>query len=153
MPEPLNPTLQQIRAYTLAAINTIRARTCLAPLVLDDCLNGIAEKAFAANGVSHGYFLANCMNSSHNYGRNCECNWAQENGGASAGSGRTWVDGVQNPLCRMMTEDYGTGHRSNIESKHWKRIGIAGSYHNSGASWLHEFGCDKSLASCPKRND
>jgi hypothetical protein len=153
MQEPESPTLEQIRAYTLAAINTLRARTCLPPLALDDCLNDIAETAYAAVGVSHGYFLANCMNAAHNFGRECECNWTQENGGASMGTGLTWVDGVQNPLCRMMTEPYGKGHRSNIESKHWERIGIAGKFVSSGAAWLHEFGCDLALASCPKNND
>lgn len=153
MPEPANPTMQEFREYTLGALNAIRARTCLQPLVLDDCLNGIAEDAYAEAGVGHGYFIANCLNAEHNYGRNCECNWAQENAGASAGSNRTWADGVHNPLCRMMTEDYGTGHRSNIESKNWFRVGVGGEFNRSGAYWLHEFGCDASLSSCPKRNE
>lgn len=150
MQAPASPTLAQIRAYSLAAVNAIRARTCLPPLVADACLDRIAEQAQAANS-GHGYFIQNCMNGAHNYGRNCECNWAQENIGAASGTSRTWVDGVQSPLCRMMTERKGTGHRSNIEADVWRRLGVGIKWSSSGASWYHEFGCDPTLASCPKK--
>lgn len=138
-PAKANPTLDEVRKYSFDAVNYLRAMTCLPPLKTDTCLNQIAEAALAAN-AGHGYFLQNCMNSAYNYGKSCKCGWAQENIGASYGTGRTWKDGVQNPLCGMMTEPKGKGHRGNIESKTWTRLGIGIKYSSSGASWYHEFG-------------
>jgi hypothetical protein len=138
-PAKANPTPDEVRKYSFDALNYIRAMTCLPPLKIDTCLNQIAESALAAN-AGHGYFLQNCMNSAYNYGKSCKCGWAQENIGASYGTGRTWKDGVQNPLCGMMTEPKGKGHRGNIESKTWTRIGIGIKFSSSGASWYHEFG-------------
>lgn len=138
-PAPANPTYAEVRAYSLAAVNAIRARTCLPALTEDSCLDGIAESALAANNT-HGYFIDNCMNAAHNFGRACTCNWAQENIGAAYGTSRNWTDGIQSPLCRMMTEPKGRGHRSNIESAEWKRIGIGASWTSSGATFYHEFG-------------
>lgn len=149
-PAPASPTMEQFRDYSVRAVNAIRARTCLPPLARDACLDRIAQTAYDTVGTSHSYFIANCMNSAHNYGRQCECNWAQENIGAAAGTSRTWIDGVHVPLCSMMRETYGTGHRKNIESKNWRRLGVGGKVTSSGAYWMHEFGCDPSLASCPK---
>jgi hypothetical protein len=40
----------------------------------------------------------------------------------------------------MMTEPKGKGHRGNIESQTWTRIGIGIKFSSSGASWYHEFG-------------
>jgi uncharacterized protein YkwD len=148
-PAPMEPTLVEFRAYSLAAVNFIRARTCLPPLAPDDCLDGIADEARAASS-GHGYFLANCMNSDHAFGRECKCNWTQENIGGASGTNRSWIDGVHSPLCGMMTEKKGRGHRSNIEHPSWTRMGISASWSRSGASWFHEFGCDNALASCPK---
>lgn len=147
---PDDPTLQEVREYSLAAVNAIRARTCLPPLELDLCLNAIAEEALAAN-AGHGYFIEHCMNAERDYGRQCECNWTQENIGASYGTSRTWVDGIHGPLCRMMTEPKGQGHRANIEAPDWVRLGVGVDYGANGATWYHEFGCDASLANCPKR--
>lgn len=148
-PAPENPTIEQAREYSLKAVNHLRARTCLPPLVLDDCLNEIAEEALAANR-SHGYFIDHCMNQARGFGRNCECNWTQENIGAAAASGQTWVHGVHRPLCGMMTEPKGVGHRANIEHPHWVRLGVAINVSSIGATWFHEFGCDATLSSCPK---
>jgi uncharacterized protein YkwD len=134
-----SPTMAQVRAYSLAAVNHIRAMTCLPPLVADECLNEIAERALAANS-GHGYFIENCMNGAHSYGNDCECGWAQENIGSASGSRRTWRDGVEVPLCGMMTEPKGVGHRANIESSKWTRLGVGINYYSSGASWFHEFG-------------
>ena len=138
LPSSDDPTPQMVRDYSLAALNHIRSRTCLPPLLADDCLTRIAEEALAANS-GHGYFLANCLLNSAQRGR-CECGWAQENIGAAGGTGRTWRDGIVAPLCGMMSEPKGVGHRSNIESTQWTRVGIGVRYGRNGASWFHEFG-------------
>jgi uncharacterized protein YkwD len=136
---PANPTEQEAREYSVQAVNYIRSLTCLPPLQLDDCLSDIGERALAANS-GHGYFIDNCMNAAHDYGDSCECNWTQENIGMAAGSNRTWVDGVHVPLCGMMTEPKGVGHRKNIESPEWTRMGVGIELMSGGASWFHEFG-------------
>jgi uncharacterized protein YkwD len=138
-PAKASPTLAEVRAYSFKALNYIRSRTCLPPLTSDACLQDIAEKALAAN-AGHGYFIANCMNAAHSYGKACKCSWTQENIGASYGTGRTWKDGVRIPLCNMMLEPKGKGHRGNIESKTWKRVGVGIKFSKSGAYWFHEFG-------------
>ena len=40
----------------------------------------------------------------------------------ASGSSRTWADGVQVPLCGMMEEPFGEGHRSNIEQRRRHRM-------------------------------
>lgn len=132
---PATPTLADMRRYSLAALNQIRSRTCLPALAADDCLDRIAATALEMTPLSHTYFAQNCLGKA-----SCECNWTQENIGASAGTGRTWRTGVQRPLCSMMEEGKGEGHRGNIESKQWTRVGIGISWTSSGASWHHEFG-------------
>jgi uncharacterized protein YkwD len=137
-----SPTLADVRKFSLDAVNHIRARTCLPPLAADSCLDDIgtrANDAVATLGI-HGYFLQNCMNAAHGYGKNCECGWAQENYGAASGSSRTRKDGVIVPLCAMMTEPKGQGHRGNIENAAWTRLGVGVSYDAHGAGWCHEFG-------------
>jgi hypothetical protein len=138
-----NPSPQAVREFALAAVNHIRARTNLPPLKGDAAIDDIADRALAAVptlGV-HGYFKANCLNAAHDFGRKCEAGWAQENYGAASGSRRTWKDGIRVPLCGMMTEPKGQGHRGNIESKEWTRMGssVTGTKSN-GAEWNHEFG-------------
>lgn len=136
---PQNPSIADAREYSLAAVNHIRAMTCLPPLSLDSCLNDIADRALAA-GSGHGYFIANCMNGEHAYGDACECGWSQENIGMAAGSNRSWTDGIEVPLCGMMDEGFGEGHRGNIESPEWTRLGVGIELMSGGASWFHEFG-------------
>jgi len=127
---------------TGSTVNAIRARTCLPALAADDCLDKIgttANEAVKTLGI-HGYFKANCMNSAYGFGKSCECNWTQENYGAASGSSRTWKDGIIVPLCGMMEEPKGQGHRGNIESSEWKRMGSGVTWTSSGAGWCHEFG-------------
>lgn len=136
------PTLAEVRKFALDAVNAIRARTCLPALAADDCLDKIgttANEAVKTLGI-HGYFKANCMNSAYGFGKSCECNWTQENYGAASGSSRTWKDGIIVPLCGMMEEPKGQGHRGNIESSEWKRMGSGVTWTSSGAGWCHEFG-------------
>ncbi len=137
------PPPQVVRAFALAAVNHIRARTGLRPYLADAALDDIADRALdavATLGV-HGYFQANCMNKEHDYGRNCEAKWAQENYGSASGSRRTWKDGIRVPLCGMMEEPKGQGHRGNIESPKFTRMGSsANGVKPNGASWNHEFG-------------
>lgn len=137
--EPEDPTLEQVQKYSLDAVNYLRSRTCLPPLVLDSCLNRIAFDALAIGGF-HVYFRENCMNAAHDFGRDCECDWGQENIGLAYGTRRTWADGIQVPLCGMMEEPKGVGHRANIENDEWTRLGVGVDYDDSGASWHHEFG-------------
>jgi hypothetical protein len=141
-PEIDNPTLQEVREFSVQAVNYIRSLTCLEPLALDSCLNDIATAALGANqqlGI-HGYFKQNCMNAAHDFGDSCECDWGQENFGAASGTRRTWKDGVIVPLCGMMEEPKGVGHRANIEGSEWTRLGVGVDYSSNGASWYHEFG-------------
>ncbi|MDQ3231735.1 MAG: CAP domain-containing protein [Pseudobdellovibrionaceae bacterium] len=133
------PSLAEIRQYSLRAVNHIRARTCLPPLKPDDRLHAIAEQALQANS-GHGYFIKNCMNRERNYGKNCEAGWTQENIGSASGTGWTWKHGIHVPLCEMMKEGKGVGHRANIESAEWKRLGVGIKADANGASWFHEFG-------------
>jgi hypothetical protein len=136
------PSLDEARTYSGDAVNHIRAMTCLPPLALDECLNDIGTRALDAVSTLgiHGYFLAHCMNAAHDYGDSCECDWAQENYGMAAGTSRDWSDGVHAPLCGMMDEPKGVGHRSNIESAEWTRLGVGIDIMTSGAAWCHEFG-------------
>jgi uncharacterized protein YkwD len=132
------PTLDGLRKYSLDALNYIRARTCLPPLTMDACLNKHAQEA--TNYGMHAYFQKMCFNAAHGYGKTCDCGWAQENYGASyASQGCTWKDGIHTPLCKMMEEPKGAGHRGNIESTKWKRVGIGIKASSSGALWAHEF--------------
>ena len=133
------PTKEEFVSYSLEAVNFLRWRTALPPLKSAPALHDIAERALAYD-QGHGYFIENCMNAKNGYGRNCEAGWAQENIGGAWGSSRTWKDGVRVPLCRMMEEPKGMGHRANIESKEWKRLGVAGDVNENGAYWFHEFG-------------
>jgi len=141
-PYAATPTLAEVRKFALDAVNAIRARTCLQPLAPDDCLDKIgtaANDAVKTLGI-HGYFKENCMNSAHGFGKSCECNWTQENYGSASGSSRTWKDGIIVPLCGMMEEPKGQGHRGNIESPDWRRMGSGVTWTTSGAGWCHEFG-------------
>jgi uncharacterized protein YkwD len=130
-----------MRRYAADLVNAVRAMTSLPPLVLDDCLNDIAQRAIedvADGGGVHGYFSEHCGVGSLR--GECECGWAQENYGASTQNG--WKVALQGPLCGMMTEPKGWGHRGNIESPEWTRIGIGvlpwrG---GEGLQWVHEFG-------------
>ncbi|NOK61725.1 MAG: hypothetical protein GFH27_549313n133 [Chloroflexi bacterium AL-W] len=133
------PTTEDFINYSLEAVNFLRWRTTLPPLQPDPALNDIAERALAYD-QGHGYFIENCMSTQYDYGRNCEAGWAQENIGGAWGSSRTWKDGVRVPLCRMMEEPKGGGHRANIESEEWTRLGVAGDVEGTGAYWFHEFG-------------
>ncbi|MDQ3230658.1 MAG: hypothetical protein M3Q07_02475 [Pseudobdellovibrionaceae bacterium] len=112
------PSLAEIRKYSVAAVNHLRARTCLSPLKPDDRLDAIAERALKANS-GHGYFIKNCMNAEHGFGERCEAGWTQENIGWASGSDWTWRHGIHVPLCKMMEEGKGVGHRANIESVEW----------------------------------
>ncbi len=135
-------TLEEVRQFSLSAVNYLRSRTCLPPLVLDSCLNKIgttANEAIPSLGI-HGYFIQNCMNQSHQFGSACECSWTQENYGMAGGSNRSWKEGVIVPLCAMMEEPFGQGHRGNIENTKWTRLGVGITYDSSSASWCHEFG-------------
>lgn len=133
------PTKEEFINYSLEAVNFLRWRTALPPLQSAPALHDIAERALAYD-QGHGYFIENCMNAENGYGRNCEAGWAQENIGGAWGSSRTWKDGVRVPLCRMMEEPKGVGHRANIESQEWTRLGVAGDFNENGAYWFHEFG-------------
>jgi uncharacterized protein YjlB len=138
-----NPSSEMVRAYALAAVNHIRSRTGLPPYRADAALDDIAERALAAVSTLgiHGYFIQNCMNKAHNYGRSCEAGWAQENYGAAFGTRRSWKEGIRIPLCGMMTEPKGEGHRANIESPKFTRMGAsAAGTQKNGAAWTHEFG-------------
>lgn len=142
-PGAANPTLAQVRDYSAKAVNLLRWRTGLPPLRTDAALNDIGERAMVdlANGGSvHGYFIANCMNAANGFGTQCEAGWAQENFGSASGSARTWKDGIRVPLCAMMEEPFGQGHRRNIESTQWTRVGVGIRTTPYGASWVHEFG-------------
>ena len=142
-PASAQPSVQEMRAYMLKAVNMIRATTSLPPLKLDDCLNKIADAAIAdvnGGGSVHGYFLANCMNAAHGFGKSCECGWAQENYGAAGGSSYAWTDTMNVPLCGMMDEPKGQGHRGNIESAQWTRLGVGVSGSGGSWKWIHEFG-------------
>lgn len=141
-PEVPDPSLEQVREFSVQALNYIRSLTCLPSLKLDSCLSDIGTAALAANDELkiHGYFKANCLNAAHDFGNSCQCDWAQENYGAAGGSRRTWKDGVIVPLCGMMTEPKGVGHRANIESDDWTRVGVGIEYSSTSASWYHEFG-------------
>ncbi|MBI4821314.1 MAG: hypothetical protein HY791_33960 [Deltaproteobacteria bacterium] len=135
-------TDEEVRAYALAALNHLRSRTCLPPLSRDACLDGIGASAIAtveSLGV-HGYFVQNCLDGAHGFGRSCECGWAQENYGAASGSRFSWKYGVRGPLCSMMTEPRGQGHRGNIESTEWTKLGVGLARTPNGMAWYHEFG-------------
>jgi probable HAF family extracellular repeat protein len=135
-----NPTKKEVLNYSLKAVNFLRSRTGLRPYKLDPKLTKIAEEALKANR-GHGYFINNCMNAAYGYGRKCKAGWAQENIGGASGTDRTWKDGIRVPLCSMMDgEPKGVGHRQNIESKEWTRIGIAATCNDNGCFWHHEFG-------------
>jgi hypothetical protein len=146
---PSEPTLEEVRAYNVAAVNHIRSLTCLPQVTADTCLDDIAVRALEIGGF-HTYFIENCMNAEYGFGANCECNWSQENIGAAFGTRRTVEDGIHVPLCAMMEEPYGQGHRSNIENPLWVRLGVGIDWNDTGASWHHEFGCDASLDACPR---
>ncbi len=138
-----NPAPAEVRQFALDAVNFIRSRTALPAYRADANLEGIADRAFGtvdSLGV-HGYFIANCMNKAHGYGKMCEAGWAQENYGAASGTRRTWKDGIRVPLCAMMTEPKGQGHRGNIENAAFTRMGSNGNAATAnGAAWVHEFG-------------
>jgi uncharacterized protein YkwD len=142
-PASADATDAEMRQYMLDAVNTIRAMTNLPALKMDACLNKIADTAIAdaATGGVHGYFKNNCMNAAHNFGKSCECNWAQENYGAAGGSSYTWKDTLNVPVCGMMDEPKGVGHRGNIENKEWTRLGVGIIKKGTGSTqWVHEFG-------------
>ena len=95
----------------------------------------------AKGAAVHDYFQKNCMNASKGFGKTCECGWAQENYGAAGGTSYLWKDSINVPLCGMMDEPKGVGHRSNIESKEWKRLGTGFTRSgSSGLGWTQEFG-------------
>ena len=142
-PASAKPTVEEMRAYMLKAVNMVRATTNLPALKLDDCLNKIADAAIAdvnRGGSVHGYFSENCMNAAHGFGKSCECGWAQENYGAAGGSSYAWTDTLNVPLCGMMDEPKGVGHRGNIESPQWTRLGVGVSGSGASWKWVHEFG-------------
>jgi len=141
-PTPDHPTLDDVWSFSLKAVNYLRSRTCLPSLTFDEGLSAIAAQALEANDTLgiHGFFQENCMNAEHQFGDACTCDWSQENYGAASGSDWTWRDGIMVPLCGMMTEPKGVGHRSNIESTEWKRMGVGVTWDAHGANWYHEFG-------------
>jgi hypothetical protein len=133
----------EIREFNAKAVNLLRWRTGLTALKVDDALDSIGERAMQDlqnGGGVHGYFIRNCMNATFGFGSKCEAGWAQENYGSASGSARGWKDGVRVALCAMMEEPFGTGHRGNIESKAWTRMGTGIRASANGASWVHEFG-------------
>ncbi len=109
---------------------------------MDTCLNDIAKRACEANATLGilGYIKQNCFDAAHDYSKNRECGWAQENHGGAFGSADIWKDRIRRPVCLMMHEAKGTGHRANIESAEWKRLGTGTSYTATSADWCHEFG-------------
>jgi uncharacterized protein YkwD len=142
------PTEQEVIDYHLRAVNFIRRRTGLPALTYNTKLAEIAQQAQAANS-GHGYFIKNCMNGKYGYGAMCAIvgeengagiRWKQENIGGAMGSRRSWQDGIRVPLCSMMEEDYGTGHRGNIEHKRYTHIGFSHKMSANGGFWFHEFG-------------
>jgi uncharacterized protein YkwD len=142
------PTDQEVIDYHLKAVNFIRSRTGLPALKYNTKLGEIAQQAQAANN-GHGYFIQNCMNSRYGYGATCavvgeengvNIRWKQENIGGASGTRRSWQDGIRVPLCAMMAEEYGTGHRANIEHKKYTHIGFSHKMSANGGMWFHEFG-------------
>ncbi|MGB0678098.1 MAG: CAP domain-containing protein [Polyangiales bacterium] len=114
---------QAMRDYNLQWVNNARAQTGLSPYVLDDCLSGLAQRAVqdvADGGDVHGMFVRECIRNRPN----CECNWQQENYGAGGGSTTDWTLFFDMPLSSMMQEPKGTGHRANIESTDYTRLGV-----------------------------
>ncbi len=142
-PAAAGAAAEEMRAYGADAVNHLRAQTGLPPLVRDACLDRIAQAAtdaFASDGRAHGYFLANCMNASRAFGDACECGWGQENQGGAGGTNVSWKDATHRPLCSMMGEPEGKGHRKNIQSREWTRIGVGVAMRGGMLVWSHEFG-------------
>jgi uncharacterized protein YkwD len=139
MPASSGASIEEQRAYALVALNTLRADTGLPPLKRDACLDRIAQSAvdaFAASGQPHTYFTAQCL--SRSGGQSCECGWAQENQGG--GTAPNWKEALHSPLCAMMAEPEGQGHRANIQSRAFTRVGIGISQRGSMRVFSHEFG-------------
>jgi uncharacterized protein YkwD len=138
---PASPTasIEEQRAYALVSLNALRAVTGLAPLKRDACLDRLAQAAvqeFAASGQPHTYFTSQCLRTSG--GQSCECGWAQENQGG--GTAANWKEALHSPLCAMMAEPEGQGHRANIQSRAFTRVGIGIGQRGAMRVFSHEFG-------------
>lgn len=116
-----DPSIEDKRLYNLKRLNEIRDEYDLPPLVMDECLNKIAELANderIETDELHGMFSRECLMQ-----ESCECDWAQENQGDAYGMG-SWQEEMDVVLEMMMDEGPGGGHHDNIVSTEWTRVGI-----------------------------
>lgn len=143
-PAPADVSVDEARRFNAEALNTIRAMTGLRALDLDDCLNDLAQKGndlWVGGGAVHGHFSDQCLSKNMSpQTRDCGCGWIQENQGNAGGSTTTWKKAIHRTLCEMMDEPLGVGHRGNIQSAVYTKVGVGIKVLANGAQYTHDFG-------------
>ena len=123
------PSTSESREYFFEVLNWLRSKSCLSPLKPDENLNKFGSVGLDY-GFNHEYFGSKCSGG-------CPHGIGAENIGTA--SDKNWAEAIQVPLCKMMAEPFGTGHRGAIQNAKFTRTGLGIKCSKNECTWTNEF--------------